>query len=101
MTGTNWKCEEERRAMIWLRFDPNAPCVSFYYRSTQGETYAGSLSSCRIQPLEHRKDPLMVFRINTDAIVTHSKYPTSMLLPNSDPDMGRRSWIPIFKCICE
>jgi hypothetical protein len=87
--------------VIWRGLHPNAARVSFYNRFTQRETYAGPLNSYRIQPLEHLKDPLLVFGVNTDAIVAHSKYPISILLPSGDFDMRGSSWVPIFKCICQ
>src|ERR1700688_2325260 len=79
-SGSDGDCEDERRSLFGLGFDPDSATITLHDPLTKGESNTGArvFLTC-MQPLKQSKNMLLVLKWNTNTVVSHGKDPESIL----------------------
>ena len=74
--GFRRQCEEECRAYLALRFDPDSPAMRLHDFLANGQPEAGTgRKIADVKTLKRLEDLIPIPRVNADTVVAHSKTP--------------------------
>lgn len=74
-----FRSEEKGRTPAWFGLHPNAAAITLDYPLARGKSDPRSRKLAPVEPLEHRKDVFVKFRIDSNSVVANGNRP---FLPN-------------------
>src|SRR5581483_9462086 len=84
-----WQSEIECAALMGRRINPDTSAIAFHHALADGKTDARARDGLSMEPLKDSENRLMIFWLNSHAVIAHSEAPVRQLLRYLDVNPRR------------